>query len=225
MAALLRPLRPLAIAGVAAALVAVAVTTGIAAGVRATTAGSIYAPDEVPAAPVALVLGKLVYPDGTPSPLLRGRLQVALGLYRAGRVRAILASGDGGSRPGYDEVSPMRRWLIAHGVPAGRVVPDPAGFDTYASCARAHDLFGVTRAIVVTSSYHLPRAVALCRSRGIDAVGVGDDSGRADWWSWWSGTAREQPATALALLDMLARSGPPSPTRPSPALTRALASD
>ena len=64
------------------------------------------------------------------------------------------------------------------------------------------------RAIVVTSGYHLPRAIALCQHSGIDAFGVGDDSGRADWWSWWTGTAREQPATALAVVDMLVRRTP-----------------
>jgi vancomycin permeability regulator SanA len=171
---------------------------------------------------VALVLGKLVYPDGTPSPLLRARLELAGKLYRAGKVQALLVSGDGGSRPGYDEVAVMRRWLIEHGVPARRIVPDPAGFDTYASCARARSVFGVGRAIVVTNSYHLPRAVALCRHSGIDAFGVGDEAGRSDRWSWWTGAAREQSATVLAVYDVLARPEPrPGPL--SPSLATALA--
>lgn len=36
-----------------------------------------------------------------------------------------------------DEVTPMRRWLVDHGVPERRVVPDPLGYDTFDSCARA----------------------------------------------------------------------------------------
>lgn len=224
MAALLRPWRPLAVAIAAAALGALAAVGGSVGWVRVTTAGAIYSEGSVPAAPVAIVLGKLVYADGTPSPLLRARLELALRLYRAGRARALLVSGDGGSRPGYDEVTPMRRWLVERGVPARRVVPDPAGFDTYDSCARASRVFGVSRAIVVTSSYHLPRAIALCRHSGIDAVGVGDDSGRADGWSWWTGTAREQPATTLAVLDMLGRPAPGA-GQPSPVLAEALRPD
>jgi vancomycin permeability regulator SanA len=55
------------------------------------------------------------------------------------------------------------------------VVADYAGFDTYDSCARAKLIFGVTRLIVVTQSYHIQRAVSLCRHLGIDADGVGDD--------------------------------------------------
>ncbi|MFD1050240.1 ElyC/SanA/YdcF family protein [Kibdelosporangium lantanae] len=44
--------------------------------------------------------------------------------------------------------------------------------DTYDTCARAVQVFGVRRALLVTQSYHLPRAVALCRSLGMDADGV-----------------------------------------------------
>src|SRR5215831_4833421 len=224
LSAVLRPRGWLVVALVAA------LGAGTAAGacvgwVRATTAGYIYSPASVPQAPVALVLGKLVYPDGTPSPLLLARLQLAASLYRSGKVRAVLVSGDGGSRPGYDEVTAMRRWLIEHGVPARRVVPDPAGFDTAASCARARSVFGVSRAIVVTNSYHLPRAVALCRHSGIDAFGVGDDTGRSDWWPWWTGAAREQPATVLAVYDMLVRPGAPRAGQPSPSLADALQPD
>ena len=221
------PLRPgrWSTIAIAAALGGAVAAGGCVGWVRVSTAGSIYSAASVPPAPVALVLGKLVYPDGTPSPLLRARLELADELYRTGKVRAILVSGDGGSRPGYDEVTAMRRWLIDHGVPERRVVPDPAGFDTYASCARARSVFGVSRAIVVTNSYHLPRAVALCRHSGIDAIGVGDDTGRGDWWSWWTGVAREQPATVLAVYDVLVRPAPGGPSQPSPSLARALGPD
>ena len=223
MCALLRTRRLLAV-GIAAALAGTAAVGGSVFWVRATTASSIFSAESVPPEPVALVLGKLVSPDGTPSPLLRSRLDLAKQLYDRRKVQAILVSGDGGSRPGYDEVTAMKRWLVEHGVPAGRIVPDPAGFDTYASCARARSIFGVSRAIVVTNSYHLPRAVALCRHFGIDALGVGDDTGRGDWWSWWVGTAREQPATALAVWDMLVRPAPPPGGQLDPSLTDALRS-
>jgi vancomycin permeability regulator SanA len=96
----------------------------------------------------------------------------------------------------------MRDWLVAHGVPARRVVVDQAGFDTYDSCARAVRIFGVRRAVVVTQTYHLDRAVALCRHLGMDAVGVGDDSVRGRWFSWWRAWAREQGACVKAVLNM-----------------------
>jgi len=58
----------------------------------------------------------------------------------------------------------MSDYLVARGVPAVKVVGDYAGFDTYDSCVRAKQIFGIDRAILTTQSYHLPRAIAVCRS-------------------------------------------------------------
>jgi vancomycin permeability regulator SanA len=163
--------------------------------------GHEYPAADVPPAPVALVLGALVQPDGTPSAFLTARLALAKRLYDAGKVRVLLVSGDRHG-PDYDEPDTMRDWLVARGVPAMRVVVDYAGFDTYDSCARATRVFGVRRAVVVTQTYHLDRAVTLCRHLGIDAVGVGDDSVRGRWFSWWRASVREQGACVKAVLDM-----------------------
>jgi vancomycin permeability regulator SanA len=169
--------------------------------------GHTYRTDEVPATPVALVLGALVHPDGSPSAFLAARLSLAKRLYDTGKVKVLLVSGDH-SQPGYSEPDAMRNWLIAAGVPARRVVVDYAGFDTYDSCARASRIFGVTRAIVVTQSYHLDRAVSLCRHLGIDANGVGDNSARAQWFSWWRATLREQAACVKAAYNLTVRRDP-----------------
>ena len=131
----------------------------------------------MPDAPVALVLGTKVDTDGNPSPFLAARLEIARRLFDAGKVRAILVSGDN-MNADYNEPAAMLGWLVDRGVPARKVVLDHAGFDTYDSCARAERIFGVRRATVVTQSFHLPRAVALCRGLGIDASGVGDDSAK-----------------------------------------------
>ena len=79
-------------------------------------------------------------------------------------------SGDN-MAPEYNEPDAMRDYLINAGVPAEQVIADYAGFDTYDSCARAKRIFGVSKLIVVTQSYHLPRAVATCRALGVDATG------------------------------------------------------
>jgi vancomycin permeability regulator SanA len=162
--------------------------------------GHLYTADEVPATPVALVLGAQVDPDGTPSPFLAARLALAQRLYDTGKVKVLLVSGDFG-QPDYDEPDTMRSWLVSHGVPQKRVVVDYAGFDTYDSCARAIRIFGVHRAIVVTQTYHLPRAVALCRHLGIDATGVGDDSVSVHRFDWLRASVREQGACVKASFD------------------------
>ena len=167
----------------------------------------MYAEDAVPAAPVALVLGSEVYADGSPSPFLAARLDIARRLLAAGKVRAILVSGDHG-RWAYDEPGAMAVYLAAHGVPPQQVVLDHAGFDTYDSCARARRIFGVRRAIVVTQAYHVARAVALCRSLGVEADGVGDTSVAIYRQPWRRGLVRERGAAVKALVDVLSRRDP-----------------
>ncbi|WP_249345646.1 vancomycin high temperature exclusion protein [Microbispora sp. H11081] len=177
------------------------------AGHRVTAAPGTRWAAEVPVMPAALVLGAGVR-GRQPTPMLRARLDIAAELYRAGRVRALLLSGDN-SRRDYDEPSVMRDYLISTGVPAGRIVLDYAGFDTWDSCVRAKEIFGASRLVVVTQVFHLPRAVALCRTAGLDAFGVGDDSSR-DWPAETVAYAvREFPASAKGLVDALVlRSSP-----------------
>ena len=160
-----RVLLRLAVVG---ALLGTVVVIGPAWYVKAVSDDRTSTVQDVPAQPVALVLGAEVYADGQPSRYLRARLDVAYELFEAGKVRAILVSGDNGTRF-YNETDGMRDYLIEKGVPAAKVVGDYAGFDTYDSCVRARRIFGVSRAIVVTQTYHLPRALATCRAIGLDA--------------------------------------------------------
>lgn len=139
--------------------------------VRASASGHLYTVASAPSAPAALVLGAGLRPDGTPSPYLAARLDDAAELFRLGKVKALLVSGDNGSTS-HDEPNAMRDYLIAHGVPADKVVRDYAGFDTWDSCVRAKQIFGASRLLVVSQEFHLPRAVFLCRRAGIDADGV-----------------------------------------------------
>ena len=169
--------------------------------------GHVYAEADVPAAPVALVLGAEVYADGQPSPFLAARLEIARRLYADGKVKAILVSGDH-MNWSYNEPGAMFTWLVAHGVPNERIALDHAGFDTYDSCARANKIFGVRRAIVVTQTYHIDRAVALCRSLGVEADGVADDSVRIYRRPWFNSVVRERGAVVKALVDVASRRDP-----------------
>ena len=170
--------------------------------VRGTASGHLYAEADVPAAPVALVLGAQVYPSGTPSPFLAGRLDLAKRLYDAGKVKVILVSGDN-MAPEYNEPDAMRAYLIQAGVPADRVIADYAGFDTYDSCVRARQIFGVAELVMVTQSYHLPRAVATCLRVGVQTVGVGDDTARQHRRSWQRGVVRDQIACVKTVIDLV----------------------
>jgi vancomycin permeability regulator SanA len=102
---------------------------------------------------------------------LRGRLDVAIELLAAGKVREILVSGDAAGDSG-DEIASMTKYLVDHGVDPALIRSDGEGLSTWATCERARGVFGIDRAVIVTQHHHLPRAVALCRAAGIDGFGV-----------------------------------------------------
>ncbi|MEV4615823.1 ElyC/SanA/YdcF family protein [Kitasatospora sp. NPDC049258] len=157
-----------------------------------------------PDAPVAVVFGAGLF-DGEPSPYLAHRLDAALALYQQHKVQAILVTGDNGSTD-YDEPDAMRHYLIQRGVPEIRVVGDYAGFDTWDSCARARQVFGVDRAVLVSQSFHVRRALALCEAAGIDSYAVGVDEPTDV--TWYYGGLREVPGAGKALLDAWWRPDP-----------------
>lgn len=121
-----------------------------------------------------LILGAGVKTNGQPSDMLTDRLLSGIALYEAGLAGKIIMSGDHG-REDYDEVNTMKQFAIGHGVPSSDVFMDHAGFSTYESMYRAKAVFGVSRMIVVSQSYHLPRALYIADKLGIDAVGVDAD--------------------------------------------------
>jgi vancomycin permeability regulator SanA len=222
IATLVRALvRRLVTVGALGIALAVLVMAGGSLWVRGVSASHVYAESTVPPAPVALVLGAQVYPDGTPSAYLAARLDLAKRLLDAGKVQAILLSGDH-SRWEYDEPGAMQVYLIARGVPARQIVLDYAGFDTYDSCARARRIFGVRRAIVVTQQFHIARAVALCRTLGVDATGVGDDSVRWMTAIWRRNVIRERLAVVKAVYDVATRRDPVYLGRHEPSVDNAL---
>jgi vancomycin permeability regulator SanA len=188
-------------------LLSLAVVASCVAFVRKGAAHRIFSEASVPPAPAALVLGAQVYPDGSPSSFLRARLDLAKRLLDAGRVRVVLVSGDG-EAPEYDEPGAMRRYLIAAGVPADRVFVDPAGLDTYDSCYRARHVYSIDRVILVSQSYHLPRAVGTARRLGLDASGVGDDTVRRNPVAWARGVIRDQLACVKSVIDLASQRDP-----------------
>lgn len=153
---------------------------------------------DAPHAQAAIVLGASVYSNGTLSPVLRERVDKAIELYRAGTVAKILMTGDN-STLAHNEVEPVRKYLLAAGIPAEDIFLDHAGFDTYSSMYRARDVFGVTSAVVVTQAFHLPRAVYIARKLGLEAYGVEAGESGVSPYNY----AREAPATIKAELDVL----------------------
>ncbi|MBN1563068.1 MAG: YdcF family protein [Anaerolineae bacterium] len=168
-------------------------------------ANRIYASADVPERPVAIIFGALVYPSGRPSHMLADRVAMGADLYHAGKVEALLMTGDN-SRVEYNEPEAMRQYALNLGVPDEAIVLDYAGFRTYDSCYRARDIFQVEAAILVTQDFHLPRAILTCDGLGLDVVGVSADEQRPQGYKLSSmlfSQVRELPATTLAAWDLL----------------------
>jgi|SoiMethySBSTD1v2_1073268.scaffolds.fasta_scaffold00780_21 vancomycin permeability regulator SanA len=186
---------------IAAVLLGLILAGAAVAWVRSGTDRYTYSERDVPEAPVALVLGAQVYSDGEPSPFLQARLAIAQRLLETGKVQAILVSGDHREWK-YDEPGAMTRWLVRRGVPENKIAQDHAGFDTYDSCVRALKIFGVRKTIVVTQTYHLPRAIMLCRHVGVETYGVGDETMKQFRKPWLISSNREHGACVKAVVDV-----------------------
>jgi vancomycin permeability regulator SanA len=160
--------------------------------------GRVRTVADVPPEPVAVVFGAGLW-GGQPSPYLAHRLDAAAHLYRAGKVKVVLVTGDN-SRTTYNEPGAMQAYLAGHGVPRDKVVLDYAGFDTWDSCSRAKRIFGVDRAVLVSQGFHIRRALALCRAAGISGYGVGVDEKHDA--TWYAGGVRELLAAGKAAVDV-----------------------
>lgn len=128
-------------------------------------------PGRLPVRECALLLGTNKYlARGKVNWYYRYRIDAAVRLYRKGKVRKILLSGDGRSRY-YDEVKRMRRDLIRRGVPATALLADRGGVRTLESILRAQKRFGCRRPIIVSQPFHLERALFIARFLGMEPLG------------------------------------------------------
>lgn len=124
---------------------------------------------------VVIVPGAAVLRSGALSAVFLDRADAAIELYKAGKAKKILVSGDN-STDEHNEVDPARKYLVSQGIPEGDVYLDHAGFDTYSTMYRAREIFAVRSAIIATQSFHLPRSLYLAHSLGLDAVGYRADN-------------------------------------------------
>ena len=143
------------------------------------------------------------------------RIEAAAALYRAGKVRHLLVSGDN-HIASYNEPQDMRAALIAAGVPPAAITCDYAGFRTLDSVVRARAVFGLSHCLIITEAFHCPRALWIAQRHGLDAIAfAAPDVGLKSWK--WRAQAREQLARSWCAVDLyLLHRGPKylGPTEP-----------
>jgi len=155
--------------------------------------------NKVPHCRVAMVLGAKVRPDGSLSVSLASRVNKAIALYKAGKCEKLLMSGDNRFK-NYNEPERMRDYAVQRGVPTEDIALDYAGRRTYDSVYRARHIFGIKKMIVVTQSFHVDRAIFLCKHLGVDGYGV-----KANAVGDTRASIRECPACLGALADVYLR--------------------
>ena len=175
----------------------------------------IYQKDDAPSERLAIVFGAGLRRDGTPTPILRDRVETAVSLYFSGRVEKLLMSGDN-SFLNYNEPESMRQYAISLGVPESAIAMDYAGRRTYDTCYRAKAIFGMESALLVTQKFHLPRALFLCNALGINAYGVEANNRNYRDGALFIWNFREQLATVGAFLDVYVNSPLPVLGEPEP---------
>ena len=120
-----------------------------------------------------LVLGAGVDNDQV-SQIFADRLDTAVELYRAGKAKKIIVSGDNGN-VNYDETDAGKEYLLSKKIPAVDIFLDYAGFDTFDSLYRAKNIYGADKILVVTQDFHLPRSLYIAHRLGLNALGCRAD--------------------------------------------------
>jgi SanA protein len=177
--------------------------------------GRIHQMEDAPQKRVAVVFGAGLRRNGSPTPILRDRVAAAASLYFSGKVEKLLMSGDN-RLPNYNEPEAMKLYALSLGVPEEAIIIDHAGSRTYDTCFRAKAVFGLDEALLVTQKFHLPRALFLCNTLGMQAEGVEADTRRSWRVSNLIWNVREMPATAAAFLDLYITNPVPVLEEPTP---------
>ena len=156
---------------------------------------------EVPQKRAALLLGTAKYvATGKKNYFYVYRIHAAAALFKAGKVKAIVVSGDNSTKY-YNETSKMQQDLMKAGVPKKYITLDPLGVRTLDSLLRAEAIFDLKDYIIISQKFHLERALFIARAKGQKVIGLmaKDIPGTAAAYRM---KAREYLARVKAFLDV-----------------------
>ena len=144
-----------------------------------------------------IVLGCGIRKDGTPTPLLRGRLDLALDFARrqtaeTGKVPRFIVSGGQGPDEPRSEAAAMREYLLAQGVEEDRILTEDRSCDTGENMRFSGEiirsLLPEGKLAYFTTNYHVFRAGIKARQAGLSAEGLGAGT---KWYFWPNAAVRE----------------------------------
>lgn len=155
----------------------------------------------LPETKTAILLGtSKTLNNGMPNAYFYNRIQAAIDLYKSGKIKYVIVSGDNSTKD-YNEPEDMQLALIKYGIPQDKIILDHAGFRTLDSVVRAKEIFGQTKLIIISQKFHNERAVFLARKNGIEAYGY--NANDVNKYAGLKTNIREYLAKAKAYWDLL----------------------
>lgn len=145
----------------------------------------------------------------------QGRMEAAAALWKSGKVRCIIVSGDNREKY-YNEPGDMEASLIELGVPKSCIVRDHAGLCTYDSVYRAKHIFGADKLIIVSQPSHVSRAVTIAHSLDIPAEGLNAPLAPITKSATLRAWVRERGARVAMVYDLLSNRKPTHMGAPIP---------
>lgn len=117
-----------------------------------------------------IILGNPAKDDGTPSAILKTRLDKGLEVYKTGKAKYIITTG-GAAHNFYVEAEIMQNYLVDKGVPAESIIQDQVSLNTIdnaENCAKLMKIYGLETALIITSSFHAKRAKLLFEKQNLN---------------------------------------------------------
>lgn len=122
-------------------------------------------------ADAAIVLGAAVW-NGQPSPVLKERVNHAIKLYQANRVKFIIFTGGTGDNDSVAESIAASQYALAHGVAAKDMFCETSSKITWENLQGAKQLIiqqGLQRVLIVSDPLHSKRSIIMARDLGLNA--------------------------------------------------------
>lgn len=168
--------------------------------VRSTKAQIFDDVSKIEARNVGLLLGtNKINRYGKPNLFFRYRIEAAVALFRAGKIKHIIVSGDNSTKL-YDESTDMHDALVDAGVPDSCITLDFAGFRTLDSVLRCYKIFGQKDIIIISQEFHDQRALFLANYYKMNALAFATKDVPAAYSL--RTTVREYFAKCKAVLDL-----------------------
>ena len=144
-----------------------------------------------------IILGCGIRKDGTPSPLLRGRIDRALAFAKkqkelTGKDLIFVVSGGQGPNEVVPESTAMKNYLLEQGVPEDRILEEDKSTSTYENMLYSKKLIQEAapegKVAFATTNYHVFRSGLFARRVKMRAVGIG---AKTKWYFWPNAAVRE----------------------------------